>query len=55
MISDEEFVDSLKNTYQNNLRTKIRGSEFDQIQIFYYKCHKINLNQYIDFPDFLHK
>ena len=29
MISDEGFVDSLKNTYQNNLRTKIRGSEFD--------------------------
>ena len=29
MISDEEFLDSLKNTYQNNLRTKIRGSEFD--------------------------
>ena len=29
MISGEEFVDSLKNTYQNNLRTKMRGSEFD--------------------------
>ena len=52
MINDEadevikDLFDSLKNRYQNNLES-IKGSElvFDYIQLFYYKCHKINLNR----------
>ena len=51
MISDEtdeiteKFFDSLKNKYQSNLQS-MRGSEFtfDYVKLFYYKCHKINLN-----------
>ena len=50
MISDEadqvikKLFDSLKNRYQNNLDS-MGGSEFvfNYVQLFYYKCHKINL------------
>ena len=53
MISDEadevieELFDSLKNRYQDNLETKLRGTEFvfDCVQLLYYKCHKINLKR----------
>ena len=43
--------------YQNNLEL-MKGSEFvfDYVQLFYYKCHKINPNcsgSYIDFPDWI--
>ena len=62
MISDEadevieELFDSFKNRYQNNLETKMRGSEFvfDYVQLLCYKCHRINFNcggSYIDCPD----
>ena len=63
MISDEadeiirKLFDSLKNRYQNNLRS-MRGSEFvfDYVQLLYYKWHKINLNcggSYIVSPDWI--
>ena len=61
MISDEahevikERFDSLKNRYQNNLKSmKCSKFVFDYIQILYYICHKINQNRggsYIDSPD----
>ena len=61
MINDEadkvidELFKSLKNRYQNNLES-IKGSEFvfDNVDLLYYKCHKINPNRggsYIDSPD----
>ena len=61
MINDEadevikELFDSLKNKYQNNLKS-MTGSEFvfDYVHLLYYKCHKINPNHggsYIDSPD----
>ena len=63
MISDEadevikKLFDSLKNRYQNYLQP-MRGSEFafDNVQLLYYKCHKINLNcggSYIDSSDWI--
>ena len=57
MINDEadEFINSLKNRYQNNLKS-IKGNEFvfDYIHLLYYKCHKINVNRcgsYTGSPD----
>ena len=61
MINDEadevinELFDSLKNRYQNNLKS-VKGSEFvvDYVHLLYDKCHKINLNcggSYIDSPN----
>ena len=59
MINDEvdEFINSLKNRYQNNLKS-IKGNEFvfDYIHLLYYKCHKINLNRcrsYTGSPDWI--
>ena len=63
MINDEadeiiqELFDSLKNRYQYNFDS-MRGSEFvfDYVHLFYYKCHKINLNRvrsYIDSADWI--
>ena len=51
----EKLFDSLKNRYQNNLEL-MKGSEFvfDDVQLLYYKCHKINPNLselYIDSLD----
>ena len=51
MINDEadkvikELCDSLKNGYQNHLKSK-KGSEFvfDYVQLLHYKCHKIIAN-----------
>ena len=39
----KELLDSLKNRYQNNLKS-MKGSDFvvDHVQLLYYKCHKIN-------------
>ena len=61
IVSDEadqvikKVFDSLKNRYQNNLKS-MRSSEFvfDCIQLLYYKYHKVNLNRrgsYVDSPD----
>ena len=55
----EEFFDSLKNRYQNNLEST-KGSEFvfNYVQLFYYKCHKISLNHgglYIDSSNWIKK
>ena len=55
--SIEEFFDSLKNRYQNNLES-MKGSEFvlDYVELLCYKYHKINPNcvgLYIDFPDWI--
>ena len=58
MMHDSKMhFDSLKNRYQNNLES-MKGSEkvlkIDYVQLFYYKCYKINQNcgvSYIDSPD----
>ena len=61
MINDEadevikELSDSLKNRYQNNLKS-MRSSEFvyDYVHLLCYKCHTINYNRgrsYIDSLD----
>ena len=55
----KEFFDSLKNRYQNNLKS-IEDKEFvfDYVYFLYYKCHKINPNcggSYIDSPYWLNK
>ena len=54
----EELFKSLKNRYQNNLKSmkSSEGSEFvfDYVHLLYYKCHKINPNcdgSYMDSPD----
>ena len=63
MINDEadeiikKLFDSLKNRYQNNLKS-MKGSEFvfDYVELLYYKCHKINPNRagsYIDSPHWI--
>ena len=63
MINDEtdkvikELFESLKKTFQNNLEL-IKGSKFvfSDVDLLYYKCHKINLHRggsYIDSPDWL--
>ena len=60
MINDEadevkkELSDSLKNTYENNLKS-LKGSKFvfDYVQLLHYKCHKKNPNHgrsYINSP-----
>ena len=52
----KKLLDSLKNTYQYNLKS-MRNSEsfFNYFQLLYFhKCHKINLNwggSYVDSPD----
>ena len=55
----KEFFNSLKNRYQNNLKS-IEDKEFvfDYVYFLYYKCHKINPNcggSYIDSPYWLKK
>ena len=61
MINDEadevikELFNSPKNRYQNNLES-MKNNEFvfDYVQLFYYKCHKINANRggsYRDSPE----
>ena len=53
MINDEvdevikELFDSLKNRYQNNLKS-IKGSEFafNYVNLLYYKCNYVNLLYY---------
>ena len=63
MINDEanevteNFFESLKNRYQNNLEW-MRGSEFVfvYVHLLYYICHKINPNRggsYIDSSDWM--
>ena len=54
----EDLFKSLKNRYQNNLKSmkSSEGSEFvfDYVHLLYYKCHKINPNcdgSYMDSPD----
>ena len=51
MINDEgdevikELFDSLKNRYQNNLKSMKRSEfVFDYVQLLYYKCYKLNPN-----------
>ena len=51
----KDFFDSLKSRYQNNLQS-VKGSEFifDNVQLLYYNCDKINPNpggSYTDSPD----
>ena len=65
MINDEadealkQFLDSLKNRYQNKLES-MNSSEFvlDYVHLLCYKCHKINPNcggSYIGSPDWIKK
>ena len=61
--SDEvikELFESLLNRYQTGLDTSMKGSDFifDWVNLFHYKCHKINLKcagSYIDSPDWIKK
>ena len=64
MINDEadevikEIFESLKNRHNNNLETKIKGSEvvLDHVKLLYCKCHKINPNcgrSYVESPDWI--
>ena len=53
----KELFDSLKNRYQNKLKS-VKRSEFvfDYVHLLYYKCHEINPNRgesYIDSPDWI--
>ena len=42
----EELLDLLKTRYQNNLESmKVPEFVFDYVQLWYYKCHKINSNR----------
>ena len=52
----KKFLKSPLNRYQNNLEKLMKGSEFvfEYIQLFYYRCYKINPycgGSYIDSPD----
>ena len=57
MKLQNNFFDSLKNRYQNNIEsTKSSEFVFDYAHLLYYKCHKLNPNcggSYIDSPDWL--
>ena len=58
-IADELF-NSLCLTYQDNLETSMRGSDFifDSVQLMYYKCHKVNFRpggSNIDSPGWIKK
>ena len=45
MKLQNNFFDSLKNKYQNNIEsTKSSEFVFDYAHLLYYKCHKLNLN-----------
>ena len=50
----EKLFNSPKNRDQNNLQS-MRGSEFvfDYVQLFSYKCHKINLDCAESYTDLL--
>ena len=55
-----ELFESLLSRYQIGLETSMRRSDFifDLVQLFYYKCHKINFKRggsYIDFLDWIKK
>ena len=54
----DELLKSLLSRHQISLETSMRGSDFifDSVQLFYYECHKINLQHggsYIDSPDWI--
>ena len=54
----EELLDSLLQRYQERLENKMRGSDFifDNVDLLYYKFHKISLNRggsYVDSPEWL--
>ena len=53
----KELFDSLKNRYQNKLKSMKRSEfVFDYVHLLYYKCHEINSNRgesYIDSPDWI--
>ena len=63
MINDEadnvikEFFNSLKNRYQNDLKSmKVSEFVFDYVHLLYHKCHKTNPNRggsYIGSPDWM--
>ena len=52
---DEIIFDSVKNKYQNNLKT-LKGSEFvfDYVNSLHYKCQKIS-ESYIDSFEWIKK
>ena len=64
MINDKadeivgELFESLRNRYQKNLETSMKGSEivFTYVHLLLYKCHKISPNRsgsYIDSPPWI--
>ena len=55
-----EFFESLRSKYQDNLETSMRRSNFifDSVPLMYYKCRKVNFKHsgsYIDSPDQIKK
>ena len=56
----EKLLKSLRSSYQENLETSMKGSDFisDSVQLMYYECHKVNFirgGSYIDSPDWIKK
>ena len=53
----KKLFDSLKNRYQNNLKSMKGGAfVFCYVHLLYYKCHRINSSHdgsYIDSPDWI--
>ena len=54
----EELFELLLNSYQNNFKKLMRGSElvFNYVHSLYYKCHEIDPNcgrSYLDSPDWI--
>ena len=40
----EKLFKSLRSSYQENLETSMKGSDFifDSVELMYYKCHEVN-------------
>ena len=56
----DELFESLISSYQRNLETSMRGSDFifDSVQLMYCKCYKVNFRRivsYIDCADWIKK
>ena len=54
----EELFELLLNSYQNNFKKLMRGSEFvfNYVHSLYYKCHEIDPDcgrSYLDSPDWI--
>ena len=59
-LSNSLSFESLSSTYQGNLETSMRGSDFifDSVQLMHHKCHKVSFKHfgsYIGSPDWIKK